>query len=85
MGICVVRRLLSVSEKDHCGVGDDIIPEVMMVFVIMIVVVMLSLMVLIPATTVVMALMISFFVLVSALDNLSEPPRICNWWLPHNY
>ena len=34
MGLCVVRRLLSVSEKDHCGGGDDAVPEVMMAFVI---------------------------------------------------
>jgi hypothetical protein len=73
MGICVVRRLLSVSEYDHYGGGDDVIPEVMMAFVIMIVVVMLSLMVLVPVTSVVMALVVTFFVLVSGLDNLSEP------------
>ena len=60
MGICVVRHLLSVSEKYHCGGGDGIIAEVMMAFVIMIVVVMLSLMVLVPVTTVVMALVVTF-------------------------
>jgi len=93
MGICVVRRLLSLSEKDHCDVGDDVIPEVvmmvmmvmMMTFVIMTVAVMLSLMVLIPVTTAVMAVVITFFVCVSGLDNLSGPPLLCNWWLPHNY
>jgi hypothetical protein len=85
MGICVLRRLLSVSETEHCGGGDDVITEVMMTFVIMIVVVILSLMVLVPVTAVVMALMITFFVLVSGLDKLSGPPRLCNWGLPHNY
>jgi len=48
MGISVVRRLLSLSEEDHCDGGDDVIPEMMMAFVVMIVVVMLSLMVLVP-------------------------------------
>jgi len=47
MGIRVVCRLLSLSEKDHCDGGDDIIPEVnmmmmMMIFLIMTVAVMLS-------------------------------------------
>jgi len=85
IGKRVVRSLLSVSEKDHCGGGDDVIPEVMMAFVIMSVVVMLILIVLVPVTAVVMALVITFFVLVSGLDNLSGPPRLCNWWLPNNY
>jgi hypothetical protein len=75
MEICVVRCLLSVSEKDHCGGGDDVIPEVMMVFVIMIVVLMLSLMVLVPVTAVVMVLVITFLVLISGLDKLSW---LCN-------
>jgi phosphotransferase system glucose/maltose/N-acetylglucosamine-specific IIC component len=79
MGLCVVRRLLSVSEKDHCGGGDDVILEMIMAFVIMIVVVMLSLMVLVPVTAGVMVLVITFLVLVSGLDNLSGPPRLCNW------
>jgi hypothetical protein len=64
MGVGVLRRLLSVTEKDLCGDGDDVIP-VVKAFVIMIVVVMASLMVLIPVTAVVMALLITLFVLVS--------------------
>ena len=39
-------------------------------------------MVMVPVTTVVMALVLTFFVLVSGLDNLSAPRRDCNWWLP---
>jgi len=84
MRICVVRRLLSLSEKDNCDGGDDVIPEMMMMmmmmtFVIMTVAVMLSVMMLVPVTAVVMTLVITFFVLVSGLDNLSGPPRLCNW------
>lgn len=66
--------LLSLSEKDHCGGVDYVIPEVMMAFVIMIVVVMLSLMVLVAVTAAVMALAITFLVLVGGLDVLSGSP-----------
>jgi len=74
MEIRVLRRLLSVSEKDNCGGGDDVIPEVMMAFVIMIVVLMLSL----------MTLVITFLVLISGLDKLSGL-RNCPPPSPHNY